>query len=422
MTDPRDARIAELEAQLAQARRDMAKGEQRKRVLSQVNAILDETLFEARLTNEITETAHRHLQLEGMIQSLMGMLRSFAEVPWVAVSLDLGSGRLRDFLAGEPGADAELVIAAQQACREAMRGHFASDERLGLFPLGTPERLIGTFAVPRPFGEREEGILNLFAYQMLTPIERGIFFEHMQEADRMKDEFLRMVSHELRTPLNIIKGFLYLLEQDRAQPLAPRHGEWVHEASRSVVHMGSLIADLLDYSVILAGRMAVQRNALQLARVAEKLVAQSEPLIQQHQQTLEVLVSEELPTVWADDRRVYQVLLNLVANASKHAGDGCHIVIEAFPRGRELRIEVRDDGRGILEDDAARLFRPFTALGHQRGSVAGGIGLGLVIVRGLVEAHGGAVGLQSTPGAGTTVWFTLPTTSGLVPQSPADAP
>lgn len=403
--DPRDQRIAELESQLA-------RGQQRKHVLSMANALLDQTLFEARLTNAITDAAHRHNQLDGMLESLLAMLCRFAEVPWVVLTLDLGSGRLRDFAAGDSLGRGDR---AQLICRETLRGSFPLDENLCLYPLGTPERLVGVFAVPRPFGSHEKAILELFAYQMLTPIERGILFEHRLEADRMKDEFLRTVSHELRTPLHIIKGFLYLLEQDRATPLPPRQAEWIREASEGVRHMSAIVADLLDYSAILAGKMTLRHEIVALKDITQRLAAQTELMVREHGQQLAFALPSELPAIWGDERRIFQVLLNLVANACKHAGDGCRLIVRAEGRGSEVRVEVQDDGRGMCADELARLFQPFTVL-EQAGSLAQrGIGLGLLISRGLIEAHGGSLGIYSEIGRGTTVGFTLPAAPGMAP-------
>jgi PAS domain S-box-containing protein len=228
----------------------------------------------------------------------------------------------------------------------------------------------------------------------------------LKQLDRLKDVFLGVVSHELRTPIHAIMGFAGILEDEMAGPLAPEQHAYLARLLESAELLRTLVDDLLDVTRIQAGELPLDRREVALREVVEGVQASLAPAMEQRAQQMRLEVPADLPAVWADEQRTFQVLANLLNNASKFAGPG-EIVVCAVEAAGFVRCEVIDRGPGIDAENQRRIFERFTQLGegnHRRH----GLGLGLGICKGLVEAHGGEIGVQSEPGKGSTFWFTLP--------------
>jgi len=235
-----------------------------------------------------------------------------------------------------------------------------------------------------------------------------------ERANRAKSEFLSRMSHELRTPLNAIIGFSYLLEKSQLTPRQHSNAGYIHRAGH---HLLELINDVLDVSSIEAGRLAVSLEAVPLLPLLRECLNMMGPQATgAGVRLLELPVSDapdELPTVFADRRRLQQVLLNLLSNAVKYNRSGgsmtlaCHS-LEGGPleQGR-LRISVTDTGPGIEPDLLERLFTAFDRLGAERTSVEG-TGLGLALSKSLMEGMGGSLTVSSRIGEGSTFWLELP--------------
>ena len=246
------------------------------------------------------------------------------------------------------------------------------------------------------------------------------------EAERLshaKSEFLSRMSHELRTPLNAVLGFAQLLAGDTAEPLTPRQRERVHELQRGGAHLLDLINDVLDLARIEAGTLRLQPQAVALADAVHECQALVAPVMQQHGVQLEV----QGPAgrhVQADPTRLRQVLLNLLSNAAKYNRPGGRARLVWADAGARLRLEVHDEGAGLTAAQQARLFSPFERLGAEHGPVEG-TGIGLALSKWLVERMGGAIGVCSSPGAGSCFWVELQAaepvaaSSGLPPHAAA---
>ncbi len=228
---------------------------------------------------------------------------------------------------------------------------------------------------------------------------------------KSKDLFLSNISHELRTPLNSIIGFTdLLLTQDLGPPLSGQQRDFLDTVARNGRHLLELINELLDLQRIAAGRMELKPEAVDLAALLADATGSVHAQAQKHRHALVVTPPPPDLRVHADRGRVRQVLLNLLSNAIKFTPDGGHITVAAGPvnGGSEVRIAVTDTGIGIAAEDQPKLFQEFSQLDASASRKYEGTGLGLALSRRLIELHGGAIGVVSEMGKGSTFWFTLP--------------
>jgi two-component system CheB/CheR fusion protein len=230
---------------------------------------------------------------------------------------------------------------------------------------------------------------------------------YLEAVDRYKDEFLSVISHELRTPLNFIMGFASILED--LNELDPTQQVYVSKILEGADRMLALVNDLLDVARINAGRVHLEPEPTRYADVIDRVVSTLKPLADKKRQTVAVSLDVPEPQVM-DPHRITQVLTNLVGNAVKFTPDGGRIEVKARMADGALLTEVIDTGVGIPAEHAEAIFERFVQVDMSPTREAGGTGLGLSISKSLVEAHGGAIGVHSAPGEGSTFWFTLPQT------------
>ncbi|HUO87106.1 MAG TPA: sensor histidine kinase [Thermoanaerobaculia bacterium] len=231
--------------------------------------------------------------------------------------------------------------------------------------------------------------------------------EALAEADHRKDEFLAMLAHELRNPLGAISNAAHLLGQ-LTDP-DPRVTRSVAVIRRQMKHLVRLVDDLLDVARITRGKLDLQRSPLDLADVVHRTVEGLQPLIEaRHHRLLLTLTDEPLPMV-ADATRLDQVVGNLLRNASLYTEPGGNLAVTTFRDGGRAVVQVSDDGIGIGEDLLPRVFEIFTQGRQSLDRAGGGLGIGLTLVRQLVELHGGEVRAMSDgPGRGSTFEVRLP--------------
>jgi signal transduction histidine kinase len=228
----------------------------------------------------------------------------------------------------------------------------------------------------------------------------------IQEANRLKTEFVSMVSHELRTPLTSIQGYAELMLED--EQLAEEQRESLTIVKNNSDRLLGLINDLLDLSRIEAGRLDLHRTSLDVARLIREVAGSLRPLIEAKRQQFRLDLAGQLPAVWADQDRVTQILTNLISNAHKYTLAEGSITVAARRDDGFVRVDVSDTGIGLSPEDQAQLFTKFFRA-HDRLPQAGrGTGLGLAITRLLVELHGGQITVSSAPGHGSTFSFSLP--------------
>jgi PAS domain S-box-containing protein len=223
--------------------------------------------------------------------------------------------------------------------------------------------------------------------------------------DEMKTQLLSTVSHELRTPLASIKGFASTLLRDDVQWDAASQREFLQIIDQEADRLDELIANLLAMSRLEAGVLRMDLGPVAPAALIEEAVDGLRPRMPGR--TIVVEVPEGLPEVRADARRLRQVLHNLVENACKYSTGG-EIRVRARQEGPELVVSVSDQGIGIAPNHLERIFERFYQVDGAATRPAGGVGLGLSICKGLVEAHGGRIWAESRPGVGSTFSFSLP--------------
>src|ERR1700680_3155430 len=238
--------------------------------------------------------------------------------------------------------------------------------------------------------------------------ELGRLYRELQTASRHKSEFLANMSHELRTPLNAVIGFSEVLQDRLFGDLNDKQAEYVDDIHTSGRHLLTLINDILDLSKIEAGRMELQVTTFALSDVLENAVALARERAVRQGRSLRLGVDPSAGAVAADERKIKQVLFNLLTNALKFTARGGHVDVTARGDGDDVLVSVSDDGTGIAAADHARIFEEFQQVGQSQ--LQEGTGLGLAVSRRFVELHGGRLWVESEPGQGSTFTFTLPRT------------
>ena len=262
----------------------------------------------------------------------------------------------------------------------------------------------GFAAFVRDLTEQKAGEASLLRGIMLEEENRRV-----HEASRLKSEFLANMSHELRTPLNAIIGFAELLYDGQVTPDMPQFKDFMHDILTSGQHLLQLINDVLDLSKIEAGRLEFHPEDTDLAPITGDSIGILRTLAAQKQLAIASEVDPAIGTVFVDRARLKQVLYNYLSNAIKFTPENGRIAVRAIPVGPDrFRIEVKDSGIGISAADQQRLFIEFNQLEAGAAKKHQGTGLGLALTRRLIEAQGGTVGVESTPGSGSTFYAELP--------------
>jgi signal transduction histidine kinase len=224
------------------------------------------------------------------------------------------------------------------------------------------------------------------------------------EIDRLKDEFFTGISHDLRTPLAAIRWSADLLHSGSLGPLTPKQlrlAETIQSSSRRLLVLAGQIVEL---GRLRAGRLHLDLRPTDLGDVIGQAVDEVRPLAERGQLRLEVEVPDDLPPAAADAERVHQIMVNLLANSVRFTPPGGRVSVSAALEGAEVAVRVIDTGVGIPADLLAKIFDPYEQAHHGRG----GSGVGLTMVRGLVDAHRGRVWVESEEGRGSCFTFTLP--------------
>jgi PAS domain S-box-containing protein len=239
----------------------------------------------------------------------------------------------------------------------------------------------------------------------------------LAEADRRKDEFLAMLAHELRNPLAPIRNAVHILH--RQAPLLPEGQRPLEMIERQTQHLARLVDDLLDVSRVTRGKINLHKQPVDLVALAARVVENHRPSASAHQHTVTSTLPPRPLYVEGDDVRLTQVLDNLLNNANKYTPDGGHIWVTVREQTGEVLVSIRDNGIGIAQDDLPGIFDLFSQVNPGIDRARGGLGIGLSLVKRLVDMHGGSVEARSEgPGKGSEFIIRLP----LLPQENELAP
>lgn len=246
--------------------------------------------------------------------------------------------------------------------------------------------------------------------------------ENLEESHRRKDEFLAMLAHELRNPLAPISAAAELLRIETSDKQLISSVSQV--IARQAAHMTGLIEDLLDVSRVTRGQISLANTSLQVRVLVEEAVEQVRSSVEEHRHRLEVMLTVGDVWIEGDEKRLVQVLANLLNNAVKYTPDGGHIVLRTVVAGDEVVISVRDDGIGMSQELIEQAFEMFVQGERSSDRSQGGLGIGLALVKSLVTLHGGRVTAHSAGlGKGSEFTVTLPVASAdPLPRNRADAP
>lgn len=419
----------------------------------------------------VSDVALEYARLEDLLNALLPRMQTMLEVENVAILLVSPDGRelnlysvrgpeeavlgnvrvpMGEGVAGTIAATRQPLIAENLAAvpvaNPFLHKHFRS--LLGV-PLLAGERLVGVIHVdtvqPRHFTDADRDLLEVLAERIAIAIVRAQQFERVQQrraeaeqraavlqetAERM-DEFLSIASHELRTPLTSLTLNVQLLDfwlnsqqnkhegetqQEYMARAVTRVQPLIANSIHSVQRLDRLVSDLLDASRIREKRLTLQKERIDLVEIVQGAVDEQRQILSTRVVRL-VVEAQEPVFVEADPDRIGQVVSNFVSNALKYSPSERPVTVTVTADANQAQVRVRDEGVGIPETEQSEIWNRFyrvEEIVHQSGSQVG-LGLGLYISRDIIERHGGQVGVLSTPGKGSTFWFSLP----LAPQSSA---
>jgi signal transduction histidine kinase len=285
-------------------------------------------------------------------------------------------------------------------------------------PLLREEDLVGGLVLcrkaPGAFAPETVDLVQTLANQSVLAIENAELFEEIERkgeqlavASRHKSEFLANMSHELRTPMNAILGFTELIRDGVYGEVSPKVTAMLERVQANGHHLLGLINDVLDLSKIEAGQLKLETADYALRDVVQTVQASTESLAAEKKLDLRVVLPDTLPPARGDERRLAQVLLNLVGNAIKFTEAG-EVVVSVEIDDTTFAIAVTDTGPGIPADQQERIFAEFQQVDSSATRRQGGTGLGLAISKRIIELHGGRIWVESELGHGSSFRFVIP--------------
>jgi signal transduction histidine kinase len=420
---------SDLEKKIEARTRELAQSVRELRALGEVSQAVNSTLdLENVLTAIVTKAVELSSTEGGAIyvfddgQQRFRLRATYGmDQELVAALTDEGVALDHPFVASavmqrEPIQVADLGGGEQPAVTELVRR--AGYRALLMAPLMRPDHIVGLLVVRRKkpglFPRETVDLLKTFAAQSVLAIQNARLFSEIDEKSRQleieskhKSQFLANMSHELRTPLNAILGYTELILDHIYGETPARMRQVLERVQANGRHLLGLINDVLDLAKIEAGQLTLSVADYSLKEVVDGVVNAVEPLAVEKHLAFKTDVPAQLPIGHGDERRIAQVLLNLVGNAIKFTDAG-EVAIKASAANGSFTVAVSDSGPGISAADQARIFDEFQQADSSSTRTKGGTGLGLSIAKRIVEMHHGRIWVESTPGKGSTFFFTLP--------------
>lgn len=270
---------------------------------------------------------------------------------------------------------------------------------------------------PREYTNEEVRLLETIGNQMGLAVQRAQLYEktrrqasELEKANKLQADFTAMIAHDLRSPLMNISGVAEVMIGGMFGDLTEEQKKWLGRIQANSCSMVDLVSDFLDVSKLESGNIDVRKESVDLSELIQRNIENFRVLALQKRISIKETVDSSLSAVNVDPRRVDQVLSNLISNAIKFAGEeGETEVGAALADADHVNVWVRDNGVGISPEEIGQLFQKYRQGGNAKGSSRRGTGLGLVICKMIVEAHGGKIWVESRPGRGSTFYFSLPT-------------
>ena len=298
------------------------------------------------------------------------------------------------------------------------------------FPIRTKDKIIGTLHVTnlttRHFASEELQLLESIAQQVGVASENAKLFEELREAkeraessDRAKSDFLANMSHELRTPLNAIIGFSEMLVDEKVGSLNPDQKEFINDILKSAQHLLEVINDVLDLAKVATGKLELNAQSFSLKEAIAETCGIVKPMAAKRNVVINVDAPVDNDIVTLDPLRFKQVLYNLLSNAIKYNHDNGDVrVAVSVDEQKQIRLQVKDTGIGIKEEDLPRIFDDFIQLNISTTKVQQGTGLGLALTKKILEQQKGSITAESEVGQGSTFTVVLPLASEPYAPSP----
>src|SRR5262249_21611635 len=321
---------------------------------------------------------------------------------------------------------APLAFDAEHPLPEEMRLKPPYSERAGMrssafvvVPMIARGRVVGVLTADNKASQeavpsQTVALLQIFASHAAVAIENARLFREIEDkghqlevASRHKSQFLANMSHELRTPMNAVLGYTELILDGIFGPVPDMIRDTLERTRANGLHLLGLINDVLDLSKIEAGQLVLSLGEYAMEEVVHSVVSSIRSLAEEKQLALKTLVAPDLPPGKGDERRLTQVLMNLVGNAIKFTESG-EVTVEATAADGWFTVSVSDTGPGIAPTDQQRIFEEFQQADSSSTRKKGGTGLGLSIARRIIALHGGRIWVESTVGSGSTFRFTVP--------------
>ena len=284
-----------------------------------------------------------------------------------------------------------------------------------------------------PFSSEDVTCFQAIAHQVALPLRSAKLYEEisitnkkLEKLEKLKSEFISIVSHELRTPLTPINNSLEIVLSGQAGELTPEINNFISMAKRNIQRLSGIIEDLLDLSRIQTGKLDYRYKICDITPSLELLKNTFLQVAQEKNIKINLIKKEKLPEIYADSRRIEQILSNLVSNSLKFTSQGGMIEVEASvidenqveydnlimpkikPNGKYIKISVKDNGIGMKKEDIPKIFDKFSQIETSLNRNKGGVGLGLTITKQLIDAHLGAVWVESQEQKGSTFSVILP--------------